>query len=37
MKDATGQPLPGVTVLVKGTTTGTVTELDGSYTLTAPE
>ncbi|SEG50493.1 SusC/RagA family TonB-linked outer membrane protein [Algoriphagus boritolerans] len=37
VKDATGQPLPGVTVLVKGTTTGTVTELDGSYTLTAPE
>jgi len=37
VKDATGQPLPGVTVLVKGTTIGTVTELDGSYTLTAPE
>ncbi|MDP2039953.1 MAG: carboxypeptidase-like regulatory domain-containing protein, partial [Algoriphagus sp.] len=37
VKDGTGQPLPGVTVLVKGTTIGTVTELDGSYTLTAPE
>lgn len=37
VKDGTGQPLPGVTVLVKGTTTGTVTELDGSYTLSAPE
>lgn len=37
VKDGTGQPLPGVTVLVKGTTIGTVTELDGGYTLTAPE
>lgn len=37
VKDDTGQPLPGVTVLVKGTSIGTVTELDGSYTLTAPE
>jgi TonB-linked SusC/RagA family outer membrane protein len=37
VKDANGQPLPGVTVLVKGTTIGTVTEIDGSYTLTVPE
>ncbi|NOX64209.1 MAG: TonB-dependent receptor [Chlorobi bacterium] len=28
-----GQILPGVTVLVKGTTNGTVTDLDGKYTL----
>jgi len=26
-------PLPGVTVLVKGTTTGTITNSDGNYTL----
>jgi len=37
VKDVSGQPLPGATVLVKGTTIGTVTELDGSYKLTAPE
>ncbi len=26
-----GQPLPGVSVVVKGTTTGTVTDFDGNY------
>jgi TonB-linked SusC/RagA family outer membrane protein len=31
--DDTGQPLPGVTVLVKGTTTGTVTDFDGNYSI----
>ena len=29
-------PLPGVNVLVKGTTTGTVTDLDGNYRITVP-
>jgi TonB-dependent starch-binding outer membrane protein SusC len=28
-----GETLPGVNILEKGTTTGTVTDLDGSYTL----
>jgi TonB-linked SusC/RagA family outer membrane protein len=37
VKDDSGQPLPGVTVLVKGTTTGTATGQDGSYSLTVPE
>lgn len=32
---ATGNPIPGVTVLVKGTTTGTVTNVDGQYTIDA--
>ncbi|MEN7549566.1 TonB-dependent receptor [Rapidithrix thailandica] len=32
-----GQPLPGVTILVKGTGTGTSTDLDGNYKLTVPE
>jgi TonB-dependent starch-binding outer membrane protein SusC len=32
--DESGQPLPGVTVLVKGTTQGTVTNSDGEYSLT---
>lgn len=32
--DLYGEPLPGVTVLIKGTTKGTVTDIDGHYTLT---
>jgi TonB-dependent starch-binding outer membrane protein SusC len=32
--DESGQPLPGVTVVVKGTTQGTVTNADGNYSLT---
>ena len=31
--DASGEPLVGVNVLVKGTTNGTMTDLDGKYTL----
>lgn len=31
--DATGQALPGVTVVVKGTTQGTITNPDGEYSL----
>ncbi len=31
--DETGAPLPGATVLVKGTTNGTVTDLDGKFVL----
>lgn len=30
-------PLPGVNIIVKGTTTGTVTDVDGNYKLTVPE
>jgi TonB-linked SusC/RagA family outer membrane protein len=33
---ADGQGLPGVTVLVKGTTVGTSTSVDGKYTLSLP-
>ncbi|SDQ04754.1 SusC/RagA family TonB-linked outer membrane protein [Flagellimonas zhangzhouensis] len=33
--DATGLPLPGVSVLVVGTTDGTQTDFDGNYTITA--
>ena len=33
VKDEQGFPLPGVTVVVKGTTNGTVTDFDGNYTL----
>jgi TonB-linked SusC/RagA family outer membrane protein len=35
--DEKGEGLPGVTVLVKGTSLGTSTSPDGSFTLTAPE
>ncbi|HEX9600012.1 MAG TPA: carboxypeptidase-like regulatory domain-containing protein, partial [Mariniflexile sp.] len=31
-----GLPLPGATVLIKGTNTGTTTNFDGSYILTIP-
>lgn len=33
VKDAKGEPLLGVNVVVKGTTNGTITDLDGKYTL----
>ncbi len=32
--EATGEPIPGVTVVVKGTTNGTITDFDGYYDLT---
>ena len=32
--DRSGGALPGVTVLIKGTTNGTITNFDGNYTLT---
>ena len=31
--DSGGNPLPGVTVVVKGTTNGTITDIDGNYTI----
>ena len=31
--DDTGEGLPGVNVLIKGTTTGTQTDLDGNFRL----
>jgi hypothetical protein len=34
--DELGQPLPGTTVLVKGTTIGTTTDMEGRYSLTLP-
>ena len=33
--DATGTPLPGANVLVKGTTNGTQTDFDGNYSIEA--
>lgn len=36
VKDNTGDPLPGVNIVVVGTTQGTVSDLDGKFTLEAP-
>ena len=33
VKDATGEPMIGVNVLVKGTTNGSITDLDGMYSI----
>ena len=35
--EETGESLPGVNVLVKGTTSGTTTDSDGNYTLVVPD
>ena len=35
--DQNRNPLPGVTVLVKGTSTGTVTDANGAFSLSIPE
>ncbi|SDD17028.1 TonB-linked outer membrane protein, SusC/RagA family [Algoriphagus faecimaris] len=34
--DRTGEPLIGASLLIKGSTTGTVTDLDGNFTLNVP-
>jgi len=34
--DTTNEPLPGVTIIVKGTQTGAITDLDGKYTIEVP-
>lgn len=34
--DAGGEPIPGVNVLVEGTTIGTVTDFDGNYKINVP-
>lgn len=36
VNDQTGEPMVGASVLVKGTTTGTVTDIDGKYSLDVP-
>ncbi|RYE28216.1 MAG: hypothetical protein EOP42_17490, partial [Sphingobacteriaceae bacterium] len=37
VKDDQGQPLPGASVLIEGTTTGTVTDPNGNYKITVPD
>ncbi len=36
VKDAAGTAMPGVNVIVKGTSTGTTTDVSGAYTITMP-
>src|SRR5690606_27398170 len=35
--DNAGEPLPGVTVSIQGTTIGTATDIDGRYSVSVPE
>lgn len=35
--DADGSALPGVNVLIKGTSTGTITNVEGNYTIEVPD
>ncbi len=37
ISDSNGEPLPGVNVLVKGTTTGTQADFDGNYSINASD
>ncbi|MCX6329853.1 MAG: TonB-dependent receptor [Bacteroidia bacterium] len=36
VKDASGQPMSGVTIVVQGTSVGTLTSVDGKYSLQVP-
>ncbi len=35
--DENGEPLPGASIIEKGTSNGTTTDVDGNYSLTVPE
>ncbi|MGM0376124.1 MAG: SusC/RagA family TonB-linked outer membrane protein, partial [Bacteroidota bacterium] len=35
--DQDGEPIPGVNVVVVGTSTGTITDMDGNYSIDVPE
>lgn len=36
VKDEKGAPLPGVSIIVKGTTTGSITDFDGNFSFDVP-
>jgi TonB-linked SusC/RagA family outer membrane protein len=36
VKDSKGEPLPGAAISIKGTTIGTISDIDGKFTLTFP-
>lgn len=35
VSDTSGEPLPGVSISVKGTTSGTITNMDGQFSIRA--
>ena len=37
VKDEKGEPVPGVSVIIKGTTTGTATDANGNFQIKVPE
>ncbi|UII26752.1 TonB-dependent receptor [Fulvivirga maritima] len=37
VKDMNGDPLPGVNVVIKGTSKGSITDINGAFTLTVPD
>jgi TonB-dependent starch-binding outer membrane protein SusC len=37
VRDRKGDPLPGVSILIEGTSTGTVTDIDGNFSLEVPD
>lgn len=37
VKDNNGEPLPGVNIVVKGTTNGVISDMDGHFQLNAPQ
>jgi TonB-linked SusC/RagA family outer membrane protein len=37
VSDQNGKPLPGVTIMIEGTTIGTVSDAEGKYGITVPE
>ena len=37
VKDVNGAPIPGATIVVEGTTIGTVSDLDGNFSIEVPE
>ena len=36
VEDLEGNPMPGVSVMVEGTTTGTISDMDGKYEIAVP-
>ncbi len=37
VKDAAGEEMPGVNLSIKGTTTGTISDIDGKFAISAPD
>ncbi|MGQ1889183.1 TonB-dependent receptor [Thermophagus sp. OGC60D27] len=37
VSDSKGEPIPGATITIKGTTNGTITDMNGNFSLSLPE